>query len=155
MSTPRIIKKYPNRRLYDTEVSRYAALADLRQLVMEEIEFEVTDYDNGEDLTQSILLQIILEEESGGQPLFTSNMLAQLIRLYGGTMQGMFARYLEESLALFVKQRSQWQEENLGPDPMQATTKMARNNMQLWMDMQESFFKTTDLGFNAAKDRYK
>ncbi len=154
MSTSRIIKKYPNRRLYDTEISRYITLADLRKLVVQEIEFKVVDSNNSEDLTQSILLQIILDEESGGHPLFTSSMLTQLIRLYGGTVQGMFARYLEESLTLFAKQQAQWQE-NLGPDPMQTVTKMARGNMQLWTDMQESFFKTADMGFGAVKEQNK
>jgi len=147
---PRTIKKYPNRRLYDTKVSRYITLADLHELVMQKVEFEVVDSNNGEDLTRSILLQIILEEESGGEPLFSADMLAHLIRLYGGTGQGMFARYLEESLLLFAKQQAQWQE-NLGANPMESMTKMARNNMQMWSDMQDSFFKTTDFGFGASK----
>ncbi len=150
MSAPRTIKKYPNRRLYDTQVSRYITLADLHELVMQKTEFEVVDSNNGEDLTRSILLQIILEEESGGEPLFSADMLAHLIRLYGGTGQGMFSRYLEESLLLFAKQQTQWQE-NLGANPMEGMTKMARNNMQMWSDMQDSFFKTTDLGFSASK----
>ncbi len=150
MSAPRTIKKYPNRRLYDTQVSRYITLADLHELVMQKTEFEVVDSNNGEDLTRSILLQIILEEESGGEPLFSADMLAHLIRLYGGTGQGMFSRYLEESLLLFAKQQTQWQE-NLGANPMEGMTKMARNNMQMWSDMQDSFFKTTDFGFGASK----
>jgi polyhydroxyalkanoate synthesis repressor PhaR len=95
MSSVRIIKKYPNRRLYDTEVSRYITLADVRSLVMAGVEFRVVDTSNDDDITRAILLQIMLEEESGGEPLFTANMLAQIIRFYGGTLHGLFARYME------------------------------------------------------------
>ncbi len=154
MPAPRTIKKYPNRRLYDTKVSRYITLADLHELVMQEIEFEVVDSNSGEDLTRSILLQIILEEESGGEPLFSANMLAHLIRLYGGTVQEMFARYLEESLSLFAKQQTQWRD-NMETDPMENMTKMARSNMQMWSDMQESFFKTANFGFGSTPKRNK
>ncbi|MCP3672401.1 MAG: polyhydroxyalkanoate synthesis repressor PhaR [Gammaproteobacteria bacterium] len=152
MSAPRTIKKYPNRRLYDTKVSSYITLADLHELVMQKVEFEVVDSNTGENLTRSILLQIILEEESGGEPLFSGEMLSHLIRLYGGTGQGMFARYLEESLMQFAKQQTQWQD-NLGANPMESMTKMARSNMQMWADMQESFFKTTDMGFGSTKEK--
>ncbi len=150
--TTRIIKKYPNRRLYDTEESRYITLADLRKLVIQRTGFEVLDSNNGNDLTRSILLQIILEEESGGKPLFTSNMLAELIRLYGGTVQGMFARYLEESLTMFAQQ--QWQS-NLDPDPMRAMDRMTKGNMKLWMDMQKDFFRTIGIesGVNGDPDK--
>jgi polyhydroxyalkanoate synthesis repressor PhaR len=104
MKDERIIKKYPNRRLYDTEVSRYITLADVRDLVMNCTTFKVVDTANDNDITRSILLQIMLEEESGGEPLFSATMLSQIIRFYGGTLQGMFARYLEGSLDLFSKQ---------------------------------------------------
>ncbi|MCP4041799.1 MAG: polyhydroxyalkanoate synthesis repressor PhaR [Gammaproteobacteria bacterium] len=148
--TTRIIKKYPNRRLYDTEESRYITLADLRKLVIQRIGFEVLDSNNGNDLTRSILLQIILEEESGGKPLFTSNMLAELIRLYGGTVQGMFARYLEESLTMFAQQ--QWQS---NPDPMRTMDRMTKGNMKLWMDMQKDFFRSIGIesGVNGDPDK--
>ena len=88
MKSERIIKKYPNRRLYDTEVSRYITLADVRDLVMNCAEFRVVDAANDSDITRSILLQIMLEEETGGEPLFSATMLAQIIRFYGGTLQG-------------------------------------------------------------------
>ena len=80
MSNIRIIKKYPNRRLYDTEQSRYITLSDIRDLIMKGLEFKVLDTNSGDDLTRSILLQIMLEDESGGEPLFSTNMLAQIIR---------------------------------------------------------------------------
>ncbi|AGH84216.1 hypothetical protein L665_01321 [Ralstonia solanacearum SD54] len=98
----RLIKKYPNRRLYDTQTSTYITLADVKQLVMETEEFRVVDAKSGEDLTRSILLQIILEEETGGVPMFSGSMLAQIIRFYGNAMQGMMGTYLEKNIQAFV-----------------------------------------------------
>ena len=85
---PRVLKKYPNRRLYDTRTSSYITLAEVKQMVLDAEPFEVRDAKSGEDLTRSILLQIILDEETGGVPMFTTQMLAQLIRFYGHAMQG-------------------------------------------------------------------
>lgn len=99
----RLIKKYPNRRLYDTQTSTYITLADVKQLVMDNAEeFKVVDAKTGEDLTRSILLQIILEEEAGGVPMFSSPLLAQIIRFYGHAMQGMMGAYLEKNIQAFV-----------------------------------------------------
>ena len=140
MAVSRVIKKYPNRRLYDTEQSRYITLSDIRKLVMRAGDFQVVDSNTGEDLTRSILLQIMLEEESGGQPLFSAKMLAQIIRFYGGTMQGMFHRYLEESLSLFTQQQSQFLSP-LGKDPMNSMTELAQRNMKVWADMQKNFLR--------------
>lgn len=97
----RIIKKYPNRRLYDTQTSSYITLADVKQLVLDNENFKVVDAKSGDELTRSILLQIILEEESGGVPMFSSSMLAQIIRFYGHAMQGMMGAYLEKNLQAF------------------------------------------------------
>ena len=99
---PRILKKYPNRRLYDTRASSYITLADVKKMVLENERFEVRDAKSGEELTRSILLQIILEEESGGVPMFSSQMLAQIIRFYGHAMQGMMGLYLEKNLQAFT-----------------------------------------------------
>ena len=85
----RTIKKYPNRRLYDTQLSTYITLADVKAMVLSGEHFEVRDAKSGEDLTRSILLQIILEEETGGVPIFSAQMLAQITRFYGNAMQGM------------------------------------------------------------------
>ena len=98
----RLIKKYPNRRLYDTETSTYITLADVKQLVLEQEVFQVVDAKSQEDLTRSILLQIILEEEGGGVPMFTSPMLAHMIRFYGHAMQGMMGTYLEKNIQAFI-----------------------------------------------------
>ena len=100
---PRVLKKYPNRRLYDTRSSSYITLADVKDMVLKLEDFEVRDAKSGEDLTRSILLQIILEEESGGVPMFSSQMLAQMIRFYGHSMQGMMGAYLEKNLQTFVE----------------------------------------------------
>jgi polyhydroxyalkanoate synthesis repressor PhaR len=97
----RLIKKYPNRRLYDTKTSSYITLADVKQMVLKQEEFQVVDAKSGDDLTRAILLQIILEEESGGMPLFSSDLLSQLIRSYGNAMQGMMGTYLERNIRGF------------------------------------------------------
>ena len=99
----RLIKKYPNRRLYDTRTSAYITLADVKQLVLEHEAFAVVDAKSGEDLTRSILLQIILEEEAGGAPLFSSDMLSQIIRFYGHAMQGLMGGYLEKNMQTLME----------------------------------------------------
>ena len=98
----RLIKKYPNRRLYDTQTSSYITLTDVKQLVLAADEFTVVDAKTNEDLTRSILLQIILEEEANGAPMFTSGALSQIIRYYGHAMQGMMGSYLEKNVQAFT-----------------------------------------------------
>ncbi|HJV01157.1 polyhydroxyalkanoate synthesis repressor PhaR [Duganella sp. LX20W] len=98
----RLIKKYPNRRLYDTQTSSYITLTDVKQLVLDNEEFTVVDAKTNEDLTRSILLQIILEEEASGVPMFSSAVLAQIIRYYGHAMQGMMGSYLEKNIQAFT-----------------------------------------------------
>ena len=111
MASPRIIKKYPNRRLYDTETSSYITLAEVKALVLGYKEFQVQDAKSGEDLTRSILLQIILEEESGGVPMFSQDMLANIIRYYGHSMQGLMGSYLERSIFAFHEAQKRFQEQ--------------------------------------------
>ena len=135
MPTPRLIKKYPNRRLYDTELSRYITFSDIRGLVMQGVEFR---------------MQIMLEEESGGEPLFTATMLAQIIRFYGGSVQGLFTRYLEESLSLFEEQQNEIRE-TMGANPMETMTEMAQRNIDLWSDMQNSFLQSMGVDLDAGK----
>ncbi|MEY3123756.1 MAG: polyhydroxyalkanoate synthesis repressor PhaR [Pseudomonadota bacterium] len=98
-STPiRVIKKYPNRRLYDTDTSSYITITEIKRLVMDSEPFMVRDAKTGEDLTRSILLQIILEEEANGSPMFTTPVLSNIIRFYGHAMQGMMGGYLEKNI---------------------------------------------------------
>mgnify|MGYP001336248480 CR=1 FL=1 len=103
----RVLKKYPNRRLYDTRTSSYITLADVKRMVLGGEDFEVRDAKSGDDLTRSILLQIILEEESGGVPMFSTPMLANIIRFYGHAMQGAMGSMLERNLQAFAELQSQ------------------------------------------------
>ncbi|WP_242467364.1 polyhydroxyalkanoate synthesis repressor PhaR [Thiocapsa imhoffii] len=150
MKDERIIKKYPNRRLYDTKVSRYITLSDVRDLVMACTDFKVVDTANDNDITRSILLQIMLEEESGGEPLFSATMLSQIIRFYGGTLQGMFARYLEGSLDLFSKQHHELVR-TLGETPFDAMTRMTQKNVELWSEIQAELMRAA--GFDLRGER--
>lgn len=111
MNTIRVIKKYPNRRLYDTETSTYITLAEVKQLVLDYQQFQVQDAKSGEDLTRAILLQIILEEESGGVPMFSADMLSNIIRYYGHAMQGLMGTYLERSIATFHEAQKRFQDQ--------------------------------------------
>jgi polyhydroxyalkanoate synthesis repressor PhaR len=110
----RLIKKYPNRRLYDTATSSYITLVDVKKLVLQQVPFKVVDAKTSEDLTRSILLQIILEEESAGTPMFSSDMLSQIIRFYGNAMQGMMGNYLEKNIQTFIEIQRRLQEQSLG-----------------------------------------
>jgi polyhydroxyalkanoate synthesis repressor PhaR len=112
MAAVRLIKKYPNRRLYDTQTSTYITLADVKQLVIDQEDFQVIDAKSGDDLTRQILLQIILEEESGGMPMFSAQMLSQVIRFYGNAMQGMMGSYLEKNIQAFIEIQSKLQEQS-------------------------------------------
>ncbi len=107
----RLIKKYPNRRLYDTQTSSYITLADVKEFVLDHGIFQVVDAKTGEDLTRNILLQIILEEEAGGAPMFTSDLLSQMIRFYGNAMQGMMGKYLENNIKAFTDMQAKLQDQ--------------------------------------------
>ena len=108
----RLIKKYPNRRLYDTKTSSYITLADVKQMVLKQEEFQVVDAKSGDDLTRQILLQIILEEESSGMPMFSSDLLSQMIRSYGSAMQGFMGSYLEKNLEGFQQMQKALQDQS-------------------------------------------
>ena len=113
----RVIKKYPNRRLYDTATSSYITLADVRALVLKGETFAVRDAKSGGDLTRSILLQIILEEETGGMPFFSERMLADIIRFYGHSMQGFMGSYLEQGVQAFAEMQRQLADQAKGLTP--------------------------------------
>ncbi|MFD2112329.1 polyhydroxyalkanoate synthesis repressor PhaR [Thiorhodococcus fuscus] len=152
MNSERIIKKYPNRRLYDTEVSRYITLSDVRELVMGRVSFKVVDTANDNDITRSILLQIMLEEEAGGAPLFSAPMLAQIIRFYGGTLQGIFARYLETSLNLFAKQQQEvtqaWTD-----TPFDTVTRLTQKNVEIWAELQDDLLRAAGFGLSGERKK--
>ncbi len=151
MNDLRIIKKYPNRRLYDTTVSSYITLEDVKKLVKQHIVFCIQDAKSGEDITRSILLQIILEQEEEGEPIFSSEVLAQLIRCYGDTFQSIVANYFERSLGLFAKQQDDLREKMY--NPLSLMTDIAEQNINLWKDMQESFFRATLSSLKLDKDK--
>lgn len=138
MSTERLIKKYPNRRLYDTTESRYITLDEVRQMVLREVPFKVVDRQSNEDITRNILLQIILEQESGGEALFSADILSRFIRNYGEAAQSGFAEYLDTSLRFFNEQQKTLQEQMgkaFAGNPMDYWMKLGEQNMKLWQDM--------------------
>ncbi len=141
MSETRTIKKYPNRRLYDTVDSRYITLADIRRLVVERVDFVVVDKKTQEDITRSILLQVIAEQEHGSDPLMSRDFLAQVIRCYGGSMQGLIGSYLEQSLKLFTAAP---RERRSAGDPMSvdAMNHLAQRNYLRWRSVQDEIYRT-------------
>jgi polyhydroxyalkanoate synthesis repressor PhaR len=142
MAQLRTIKKYPNRRLYDTEISSYITLEEVRQLVLDNEEFEVRDAKSGDDLTRSVLLQIISEHEERGQPMFTTNLLSQIIRFYGDSLQGFMGSYLEKSLQIFLDQQQQFRSQLnniLGQTPWSMLNDLTERNMDLWKSLQQGF----------------
>ncbi len=144
MNKHRIIKKYPNRRLYDTEQSRYITLADLQKLVIEGETFVVKDANSGNDITRNILLQIIAEQESGGTPMFTTDILMRIIRFYGASVQNALTTYLEQSLNMFDQQQRVFKEQITGAmqhGPINAITEMTQRNLKIWQDIQNRFFE--------------
>jgi polyhydroxyalkanoate synthesis repressor PhaR len=159
----RVLKKYPNRRLYDTQTSGYITLADVRQMVLDHESFVVRDAKTGDDLTRSILLQIILEAETDGMPMFTTPVLANIIRFYGHTMQGLMGSYLEKNVQAFTDMQARFTEQSgmnagkaFSPElwsqfmsvqaPMMQglMTSYLDQSKQLFVQMQEQMHKQTE-----------
>lgn len=142
-STQRIIKKYPNRRLYDTEVSRYITLDNVRQLVIANEDFKIVDKRSGRDITRSILLQVISEQEEGGDPIFRTEILRHIIRFYGDSMQSTMSSYLELSLELFNEQQSQFRERLrrlLGANnPLVVLRELSQHQLPIWRSVRREF----------------
>ncbi|TDK24950.1 polyhydroxyalkanoate synthesis repressor PhaR [Luteimonas aestuarii] len=141
MAELRIIKKYPNRRLYDTEISSYITIEDVRQLIVDGEEFEVRDAKSGEDLTRSVLLQIIAEHESDGDPVLSTQVLSQIIRFYGDSMQGFMGNYLERSMQIFMDQQAQFRQQMggmLGQTPWTMMNQLTERNMDMWKEFQKN-----------------
>jgi len=143
MSEIRTIKKYPNRRLYDTAISSYITLNDIKELVMAYTPFRVIDAKTEDDLTRATLLQIIAEEEEKGSPIFSIDILAHCIRMYGDSMQGMAGRFLEQSMKLFESQRREATDPMKAvwtANPMQFMQNIAEQNLTMLKAMQRNFF---------------
>ena len=143
MTDKRLIKKYPNRRLYDTAISSYVTLEDVKGLVLDGVDFEVTDAKSGADLTRTILLQIISEEEEGGEPIFSSDLLAQIIRAYGGNMQSLLTSYLEKSMALWADQQSALRERARtfmdASNPVTMLSQITEQNLSMWQQAMDRY----------------
>lgn len=140
MPEARIIKKYPNRRLYDTEISSYVTLEDVRQLIIEGEAFEVRDAKTGKDLTRAVLLQILAEHEDIGQPIFSTQLLTTVIRFYGDSLQGIIGSYLERSIQVFSDQQQQLRGAfgNLVVQaPWSLLNQLAERNMEIWKGVQQ------------------
>lgn len=141
MAAIRIIKKYPNRRLYDTEISSYITIEDVRQLILEGEDFEVRDAKSGEDLTRSVLLQIIADQEQDGEPMLSTRMLSQLIRFYGDSLQGFMGNYLERSMQVFLDQQQVFRQQMgnlLGQGPWAMMNQLTERNLELWQEFQRN-----------------
>ena len=135
MNAPRLIKKYANRRLYDTVESRHVTLSDLREMIVAGTDIRVVDETSGEDITRALLLQIIVDREQAGQPLLTEILLAQLIRFHGNPMQGMMADYLQRSVGAFLEQQKSVQsrfQSALSTAPADTMRELMRTNAAAW-----------------------
>ena len=142
MVKERLIKKYANRRLYDASISKHVTLEDIRDLTVRGAKIRVVEDKTGEDITRLILLQVIAEQEQFGKPILTTHLLESIIRYYGGPMQDFIARYLEQSVAAFMRQQESVQQQisqmlTSAPPPMNAIAELTRQNMELWNRMQE------------------
>lgn len=145
MSDPRVIKKYPNRRLYDTVESRYITLADVRKLVVDRIDFIVLDKKSQSDITRSILLLVIAEQEHSGEPVMSRDFLSHVIRTYGSPLHAMLCSYLEQSVKLFLAQQREQRERSktLGTiDSEDAVAQLAGRNYQRWRSVQDEIYST-------------
>jgi polyhydroxyalkanoate synthesis repressor PhaR len=142
----RVIKKYPNRRLYDTEISSYITIEDVRQLIVDGEDFEVRDAKTGDDLTRQVLLQIISEQEQDGQPILSTELLSQIIRFYGDSLQGFMGSYLERSMHTFLEQQQQFRQQMgnmMGQTPWSMMNQLTERNMAMWQEFQRSLASTS------------
>ena len=156
MSELRTIKKYPNRRLYDTSISQYVTLEDIRELVVNAVPFKVIDAKSQDDLTRQILLQIICEQEDRGDPILSVELLSRIIRLYGDTLQGVMGTYLDKSMESFLAQQAQIREQLnslMETTPLSVMNDMANHNMKLWQSLQASWLNSYAPPTTATKQR--
>ena len=140
---PRIIKKYPNRRIYDTHDSKYITVSDVREMVVAGIEFKIIDAQSEKDITRSVLLQIIIDQESESDPLFSTDNLQNFIRYYGENQQQGFSDFINQSLTFFQQQQDQFQSsvnDMMDGNPVKVWTEMSQRNLKMWQDMQGALF---------------
>ncbi len=145
MARPRIIRKYANRRLYDTEASRHINKDDVRRLIAAGTDVRILEDGSGDDITRSVLLQLVAEQELGGKPVLSDQMLTQIIRFYDHPMQGVLGSYLQQSFETFLQQQSSLQEqmqELMRSGPFAVMKDVAKQNMEAWQAMQRAFRDT-------------
>jgi len=152
----RVIKKYPNRRLYDTEKSSYITLSEVLEIIRSGQDFKVVDAVSGDDITRSILVQIIIDQENGERPIFTTDMLTRFIRYYDDAAQNLFGEFLERNMQIFSDQQKRFQQQMVeGMMNSPATRIMqdaAERNLSLWQDMQQRFFDLATAGIRTPGD---
>ncbi len=149
----RIIKKYPNRRIYDTKDSKYITINDVRDMVVEGVEFKIIDAKSKKDITRSVLLQIIIEQESETNPLFTTDNLQNFIRYYGANHQQGFSEFINQSLSFFQQQQNQFNSsvsEMIDNNPVKVFSDISKQNIEMWQQMQGALF-----GHSSAKKKPK
>jgi polyhydroxyalkanoate synthesis repressor PhaR len=154
VNEPRIIKKYPNRRLYDTEESRYVTINDVQQLVRGGTDIQVLDSQTGEDITRSILIQIITDQETGGDPLFSTETLTHFIRFYDEAVHDAFSGYLDQSMRFFAEQQQRFTRQMhdvVSGNDVWDMAEVTRRNLRFWQDMQGEFLKAA--GFPVPGDK--
>lgn len=156
MTETRIIKKYPNRRLYDTRESRYITLGDICRLVIEHENFEVVDQRTGDTLTCGILLQVMAEQAHSGQSPISREVLAQMIRVYNGKLPDALRAYLHSSLSMFLLQHQKIDElleGRLQSDPLEALTELAEQTLHHWVDLNKELLRAVAAGDCDVEDR--
>jgi len=144
MVDTKIIKKYPNRSLYDTSQSKYISLSDLKQYVLQDVAFLVQEAKSKKDITRQVLLQIISDEENAGTPIFTTDVLRRFIRIYGNTEEAPFGEYIEQMSSLLEQQtRLFWERFTETPEfnPAATWTEMARRNLEIWQETQNKLMQ--------------
>jgi len=139
----RVIKKYPNRRLYDTQKSAYITVADVLKIIRAGEDFQVVDAEKGEDITRSVLVQIITEQEGGASPIFTTDMLTRFIRVYDDSSQALFGEFLDKNLKMFGEQQKRFQDQlgNIIGSPLAIMQDLTERNLSIWTDMQSRFLE--------------
>lgn len=148
MNQLRIIKKYPNRRLYDTEVSRYITLDEVKELVIQQIKFKIIDARTEQDMTNYVLLQIISEQEAGHSPIFTTEILQNMIRFYGNPLQKTMRHFLEDSFSQFSDQKSDitsyFQKLAEGKLDYEGLTELTKRNWEKWQSTMKDYFSSSE-----------
>lgn len=149
----RVIKKYPNRRLYDTQKSTYITLTQVHDIIRSNEDFKVVDAETGEDITRSILIQIIIDQENSENPIFTTDMLTKFIRFYDDAAQNLFGEFLEQNMQMFTEQQKRFQQqvEGMIDNPVtRMVQESTERNLKFWQDMQQGFFDLATAGIRKA-----